>query len=172
MPIRYDFRSCLMIHLAYENAKLSQIEKQGILLGWFYYKTPSDPWEGITQAIYFLNQEQEQEGEEGEASPRVFSFEKDSAMIYSAFLQTHNIDLQTAELHWYQFLALFADLHPDTAFCQLRSLRYRLKTGKATREERQTAMEMEDLIYLPELDMRTYEERLKEKRLMDILNHV
>jgi hypothetical protein len=125
--------------------------------------------EGFLRAIQFLNQNQDDDQEPG---PRVFSFEKDAQLIYAAFKQTHNIDLQTVELHWYQFLALFSDLRPDTAFCQLRNLRYRLKTGRATKEERQAASEMSDLIELPELDTRSYAERLKEKRFMEILNRV
>lgn len=168
MRIRWDFRSCLTINLAYENSQLTQIEKQSVLLGWFYYERPKNVQEALEKAMAFLNQNQS--NEEGESGPRVFSFEKDSSMIYAAFLQTHGIDLQTAKLHWYQFLALFADLGPDTAFCQLRNLRYRIKTGRATKEERQAAAEMQDLIDLPELDTRTYEERLKDKRFMDILN--
>lgn len=166
--IRSDFRSCLTINLAYENPLLSHVEKQAILLGWFYYQRPKNIAEALERAVAFLNQGQEEQDEE--PGPRVFSFEKDSAMIYAAFLQTHGIDLQTVNLHWYQFLALFNDLGPDTAFCQLRNLRYRIKTGKATKEERQAAAEIQDLIDLPELDTRTYAERLKEKRFMDILN--
>lgn len=148
------------------------MEKQAVLIGWFYYQRPKNIREALEKAMAFLNQSQEQEEEEIETGPRVFSFEKDSAMIYAAFLQTHGIDLQTANLHWYQFLALFHDLGPDTAFCQLRNLRYRIKTGKATKEERQAAAEIQHLIDLPELDTRTYAERLKDKRFMDILNHV
>ena len=170
MRNRYDFRSCLKINLAYENVHLSWVEKQAIMIGWFYYKTPLNMAEAIDKAIRFLNQDQEDGPDE--PRPRVFSFEKDSRLIYAAFLQTHHVDLQTATLHWFQFLALFDDLHPDTAFCQLRNLRYRLKTGKATKEERIAALEIEDLLDLPELDTRTYAERLKEKRFMDILNHV
>lgn len=160
--------------MAYESEHLSRIEKQAILLSWFYIKTPSDPVEAFEKAIYFLNNQQTEQTEqpEQESQPRVFSFEKDSQLIYAAFKQTHNIDLQSAQLHWYQFLAFFADLHPDTSFCQLRNLRYRLKTGRATPEERHAAEELGDMIELPDLDRRTYEERLKAKRFMEILHRV
>lgn len=170
VAIRSDFRSCLKINLAYESPVLSRVEKQMVLLSWFYLKPPTDMAEGFLRAIQFLNQEETDLQEE--PGPRVFSFEKDAGLIYAAFKQTHNIDLQTVQLHWYQFLALFSDLHPETGFCQLRNLRYRLKTGRATKEERQAASEIGDLIELPELDMRSYEERLKEKRFMEILTRV
>lgn len=173
VAIRSDFRSCLKINLAYESQVLGRAEKQAVLLAWFYPILPPNVEEAFIKAVQFLNQDaQENEDEDAEPRPRVFSFEKDSQLIYAAFKQTHDIDLQTAQLHWYQFLALFGDLHPDTSFCQLRNLRYRLKTGKATKEERQAASEIHELIELPDLDMRSYAERLKEKRFMEILNHV
>jgi hypothetical protein len=41
----------------------------------------------------------------------------------------------------------------------LVSLRKRVKTGKATKEERAAAREIEDIFDLPEVDNRTLEER-------------
>jgi hypothetical protein len=58
------------------------------------------------------------------------------------------------------------DLGADTAFCNLVSLRRRVKTGKATKEERRAALEMGDMFYIPESDMRSIEEREAE-RLFD-----
>jgi len=40
----------------------------------------------------------------------VFCFEQDAAYIYAAFMAQYGIDLQAAELHWWQFRALFRAL--------------------------------------------------------------
>ena len=39
-----------------------------------------------------------------------FVFEDDAPYIYSSFMETYGIDLLTAKLHWWQFLALFRGL--------------------------------------------------------------
>jgi len=73
-------------------------------------------------------------------------------LIYAAFRQTHGIDLQKELLHWWVFLALFQDLGADTAFCSLVNLRRRVKSGQATKEEREHAIKMGDAFELPEVD--------------------
>lgn len=154
--------------MAYEAIELSAQEKHWILLNWLYPKMPTDRQAAFEQGMAFLNQNASPSEEQ--APFRIFSFEFDSALIYAAFQQTHRIDLQTVELHWYQFLAFFNDLNPNTTFCQIRDLRYRIKKGLATREERQAAQEIPELINLPEFDIRSYAEKLKDKRLMEIIN--
>jgi hypothetical protein len=109
--------------------------------------------------VMFLDGGQEKEIEESVSSPRVFSFSKDASLIFAAFKQTHGIDLQTAQLHWWKFLALFMDLGQDTTFCQLTALRKRVKTGKATKEEIRVAQEMGQLFELPDVEDLTLEER-------------
>ena len=73
-------------------------------------------------------------------------------MIYAAFRQTHGVDLQKERLHWWTFLALFQDLGADTAFCTLVNLRRRVKSGEATKEEREHALKMGEAFDLPEID--------------------
>jgi hypothetical protein len=54
------------------------------------------------------------------------------------------------------------DLGTETTFCQLVSLRKRIKTGKATREERNAAREMGEVYEVPDVDTRTLEEKQRE----------
>ena len=42
--------------------------------------------------------------------PPLFCFEQDAPYIYAAFMTQYGIDLQAAELHWWQFRALFCAL--------------------------------------------------------------
>jgi hypothetical protein len=118
---------------------------------------PTDIEQAITQAMWFLNGGAT--SEQDAAPMRLYSFAKDAQFIYAAFKQTHGVDLQKDNLHWWQFLALFMDLGSDTTFCQLTALRKRLKTGKATKEEKQAAREMPELVDVPEIDDRTLEEK-------------
>jgi hypothetical protein len=150
--------------MAFEDPELTPQEKQVILLSSVYVTVPQDVRQAIEKAHLFLNggaiSEHESDG------IRLYSFAKDANLIYAAFKQTHGIDLQTAQLHWWQFLALFMDLGQDTTFCQLVALRKRLKTGKASKEEKQAAREMSEMIDVPELDERSLEEKELEADFM------
>lgn len=152
-----DFRTCLRIILAFEDNELTNQEKQIILLSSLFVTVPSDTKEAIKQAIIFLDGGKSPEEDTNHV--RVYSFEKDSSFIFAAFRQTHGINLQEINLHWWIFLALFMDLGSETTFSQLVSLRKRLKTGKATKEERQSANEIKDLLELPEIDDRDLEQK-------------
>jgi hypothetical protein len=97
--------------------------------------------EAIQEGVKFLDGSlMRDNGEPDDGSPvRLYSFAKDANYIFSAFQQTHGIDLTTAKLHWWQFLALFMDLGGETAFSNIVDLRSRLKDGTATKEEKKRA---------------------------------
>lgn len=128
-----------------------------VMLGNLYPEQVEDVETAIRQGMKFLNGGKD--GDDDEDGPRLFSFEKDADLIFAAFRQTHGIDLETTEMHWWKFLALFMDLGADTAFCNLVGLRKRVKTGKATKEEREVASEMGEIFEVPEPDNRTLAER-------------
>ena len=155
--IESDFRTCLKIILAFEDNDLTPQEKQIILLSMLFVEMPSDVQQAIEKANWFLNGGAQSETDT--APMRLYSFAKDAQFIFAAFRQTHSIDLTTVQMHWWEFLALFMDLGSETTFSQLVALRKRLKTGKATKEEKQAAQEMSELIDVPDVDTRTLEEK-------------
>lgn len=133
-------------------------EKQIILLSMLYVKTPHNAEKAMLQAMWFLNGG-ELSDHEDTAPMRLYSFAKDRNFIFAAFRQTHGIDLQKAELHWWEFLALFMDLGSETTFCQLTALRKRLKTGKSTKEEKEFASAHPEIVDVPDIDARSLEEK-------------
>lgn len=170
--INSNFRDCLKVILAFEDPELTNFEKQVVMLSMMYPKMPENRQAAIDQAVKFLDggKENSEEKEEVQESPRVYSFAKDANFIFAAFKQTHGIDLADTEyMHWWKFLALFMDLGQDTTFCNLVSLRNRVKTGKATKEEREAAHEMGDAFEIPEIDTRTLEEKEQEEEFMRLL---
>lgn len=169
-PINTDFRACLRVIMAFEDGDLTTQEKQVVLLENLYPSLPSNVPEAFRLGIKFLNGGETVDGEsEGEFSLRLYSFEKDASFIFSAFRQTHSIDLETAELHWWKFLALFMDLGADTTFCNLVSLRKRVKTGKASKQELQMYRELKDVIDVSEPVVLTHEEKEQEAEFMRLV---
>lgn len=168
VPINTDFRTCLRTILVFESDQLTNFEKRLMLLENLYPYPPTNTEQAIVQGIKFLNGgETPKEGEDPQ--PRLYSFSKDANFIFAAFRQTHGIDLQTEALHWWKFMALFMDLGSETAFCGLVNFRKRLKTGKASAEERQEAQELGDLLDVPEPDLRTPEERRIDAEFMKLV---
>jgi hypothetical protein len=164
--INTDYRAALRVMLAFEDDTLTSYEKQIVLLS-LYDVMPDDIDIAYQKITLYLNGGKVSNDEQ--PGPRVYSFSKDAEFIFSAFRQTHNIDLERAQLHWWKFLALFMDLGQDTTFCQLVGLRKRIKTGKATKEERQAAREMGEMIDIPEPDTRSLEEREKEAEFLRLV---
>ena len=161
-PINTDFRVSLRTILAFEDPTLAGIEKQTVLLENLYIEQPENILEAFTQGVKFLNGGVESEEDEYHG-PRVYSFEKDAQYIMAAFQQTHGIDLEKVDMHWWKFLALFMDLGGETTFSNIMGIRHRLKTGKASKEDKAIARKMESIIDLPEIDRRTPEEKEMEK---------
>jgi hypothetical protein len=171
-PIETDFRTCLQVILAYEDSGLTAGEKHKVLLCNLYGETiPADVDEGILQGIHFLDGTLGDESDKaGEMDPRrYYSFSKDANLIFSAFRQTHDIDLETEDMHWWKFIALFMDLGSATTFSNLVSLRKRVKTGTATKEERRVANELGDMFELPDIDTRSIDDKIAESRFMQLL---
>lgn len=165
--IHSDFRTALRIIMAFEDNELTGMEKQHVLLANLYDEKPKDVELAFKAGLRFLNMGEE--NKEDDDGPRVYSFTKDATLIFAAFRQTHGVDLATTDMHWWKFLALFMDLGSETAFCSLVGLRRRVKTGKATKEERRAAREMGDIFNLPEIDTRSLEEREAEAEFMRLL---
>ena len=163
-----DFRTCLRIILAFEDAELAGVEKSMVFFDNLFIDKPRDVRAALEKGTWFLNGGKTQEDEAN--GPRVFSWKKDANLIYAAFQQTHGIDLEAVGfMHWWKFMALFMDLGAETAFCSLVGLRKRVKTGKASKEERAMAREIGDAFVVEEVDDRTVEEREAERAFMALV---
>lgn len=160
VPINTDFRDCLRAILAFEDGELTATEKRLVLLAALYPSPPPDLAAAFDLGVQFLNGGEP--APDKEPGPRLYSFAQDAGYIFAAFRQTHGIDLQQIDyMHWWAFLALFSDLGQDTAFCQLVALRKRVKTGRASKWERQMYQELGEAARLDEPDTRTADERAR-----------
>lgn len=166
--INTDFRASLRTLLAFEDNDLALYEKQIIMLQNLYNSLPPNIEEAANQAIRFLNGGLNADIEE-QGVERLYSFSKDANYIFAAFRQTHGIDLETQDMHWWKFLALFMDLGGETTWANIISLRKRLRDGTATEEEKKMAFELSDILDLPKIDDRTLEEREMHEEFMRLI---
>jgi hypothetical protein len=157
--INFDFRTCLRIILAFEDPDLAEEEKFAVMLQVLYPQVPENIYEAGQQAAKFMNCGQEPNEES--SGHRLYSFTKDASYIFSAFRQTHNIDLETAKLHWWKFMSLFMDLGQDTTFCSLVALRKRMRDGEATPQDRRMARDLGPVFEVELEESLTDEEQLR-----------
>lgn len=150
VPIHTDFRVCLRVVQALEDERLMEHEKLTVLLTLLYPEPPENTALAIEQGLKFLNLGVDMNA--GKTHPAaVYSLNKDSSYIYTAFKSTFNIDLNTVEnLHWWKFRSLFADLGKDCFFNTLISLRSRQRTGKLTDSEKKFVRRNPELLSLSE----------------------
>ncbi len=150
VPVNTDFRTCLRIIQALEDERLMEHEKLTVLITLLYPEPPENIALAIEQGLKFLNLGEQVDASRAHQQP-VYSLNKDSAYIYTAFKSTFNIDLNTVEnLHWWKFRSLFADLGRDCFFNTLISLRSRQRTGKLTDSEKEFVRRNPELLSLSE----------------------
>ncbi len=128
--IRTDYRIGIQIAQALEDEELEPYERIGIAFNLLYGNgvPPADiAYAGLR---WFLNAAVDQPcGEEdtesapaGDDSIRYFSFDYDAARLYSGFRRAYGIELDRAEMHWFQFLSLLGDLG-ECAFTRVVDIR-------------------------------------------------
>ena len=143
VPVDTDFRFALRTILAFEDPELTDLEKQSVMLGNLYYEVPEDVPAACVAALAFLNGSLPDAPNEHDL--RTYAFSKDAVFVFSAFRQTHGVDLSTVKMHWWVFQALFMDLGSETTFVSLVGLRNRVNNSKASKEEIELARSLGEL---------------------------
>ena len=127
-----DYRASIEFELMVENGE-QDIKK--LLTPFFPDGLPVD-LVGATDAVLWFYSCGIEKKQENETQPkptdkkRVYSFSVDAEAIYSDFARFYDIDLSTANLHWWKFRALLMGLPEDSSFkkriyyrtCELKDL--------------------------------------------------
>ena len=114
--------------------------------------------ETVNAVMNFYNPPKKQsKAQKSKNQKRVYDFDYDAELIYSAFLQQYKIDLTTAELHWWQFKALLDCLTDETNFIKVVGYRSINLSEIKNKEQKKFYREMKELHKLP--DNRTEEQK-------------
>lgn len=92
----------------------------------FIGKVPPLSKELIQEIQRFISRGEDSKGEE-DSSP-IIDFKLDADYIYSSFLQAYGINLLKADMHWFEFMALFKSLPEETIMRKI--IEYRQYDGK------------------------------------------
>ena len=108
----------------------------------------------------------EREGKQAAWQNRAYSFRYDAGLSYAAFQAQYGIDLQTSDMHWWRFNALFSGLTESNKICKI--MEYRVADLASIKDKEQKAFyrKMKQIYRLP--DPRSEEE--KEAAMLDALS--
>ncbi len=112
--------------------------------------------------FYLGGEPEEAAGDKDKRGRQLYSFGQDAPLIYAAFYQQYGIDLTKANLHWFQFKALFMGLCEETKFSRIVGYRAVDASSFKSKEKRQFYYTMKQLYRLK--DRRTEAEKDAELR--------
>lgn len=156
-----DFRTVIIFEIMMQNPKYSIKAKTYHTLKLFYPNLSEikDFEKAIDDIIWFYRgEDKETSQDKKERTKQIYSYEFDNDLIYSAFKNQYNIDLEEIEyLHWWKFKAMFTGLKSDNKIVEIMSYRAMDISKIKDKKEKKHYKELQELYKLP--DMRTEEEK-------------
>lgn len=160
-----NFKSSILFELLMQESQLSNKVKVYQALK-IYYPNISQITnidKAIDNILWFYKCGKENEKETSpkirrENTRRIYSYEFDNQLIYSAFKAQYNIDLQDINyLHWWKFKAMFDALKEDNKIVEVMGYRAININNIKDKEKKKFYKKMKKLYALP--DMRSEEEK-------------
>ena len=128
LKVETNFRSFILFELLMQDNELTERQKIGLALNLFF-KERVDIKEGIEAILWFYSRGHKDENKKAgkkvqKNKNKIYSYEEDDDLIYSAFLDQYGIDLNEIEyLHWWKFKSLFNGLKSDNKIVEVMGYR-------------------------------------------------
>ena len=128
LKVNTNFRSFILFELLMQDRQLSKKEKIMLSLNLFYDEIPQDLKKGIDGIVWFYTKGKEikesKNNNKSDNKKRIYSYEYDADLIYTAFLDQYGVDLNEIDyLHWFKFKAMFEGLKSDNKICEIMGYR-------------------------------------------------
>lgn len=113
-PILTNFKDWISFFLLHEDKSLTDVEKVHISMNW-YIGRPDNMIAAYQALQEFAACKSLPKAKGTGTSAPVFSYLHDSPYLFADFLRFYQINLQTAQLHWFAFNALFEGMPEDSS---------------------------------------------------------
>lgn len=169
LKVNTNFRSFILFELLMQDNNLSEEEKVMLTLKIFYKEEIKDIKKAMQAVLWFYSQGKSEEikkenivkKEEKKKPKRIYSFEHDANLIFSAFKHDYGIDLNEIEyLHWWKFKTLFECLNEENTICKYMQYRAIDLSQIKDKDEKKRYKKLKQQCALP--DNRTEEEKEQE----------
>ena len=157
--IKTDFRQAIKFELLMQDRNINDEEKFILALNLFYEEV-IDVNKQLDDMIWFYlkgKKIEELKTSKESNNQQIYSFEYDADYIFSAFLETYNIDLNVVLMHWWKFKAMFEGLNEKTKLVEIMGYRAIDLSKIKDKEEKKRYKNLKKIYQLP--DMRTAEEK-------------
>ena len=172
LKINTNFRSFILFELLMQDREIKKEDKISLALDLFYDEFPRDIKKAFDGIIWFytrgkkIKEEKNIENKQKNNKKKIYSYEHDADLIYTAFLDQYKLDLNDIEyLHWFKFKAMFEGLKSENKICEIMGYRAVDISKIKDKEEKKRYKKLQREYALP--DDRTEEE--KERDFADAL---
>lgn len=164
LKIETNFRSFILFELLMQDRNVKNEDKIFLALRLFYEKPPKDIKKGIDGILWFYSMgesekpQKKKKDDEDNKQKRIYSYEHDANLIYSAFWHDYRLDLNEIEyLHWWKFKSLFEGLNEENKICKYMEYRAVDLSKIKDKDERKKYKKLKKMCVLP--DERTEKEK-------------
>ena len=128
LKIETNFRSFILFELLMQDVNVEDNDKVALAINLFYKEMPSDLEKAINGILWFYScgkkHKEKEKKNKKEYKERIYSYEHDADLIYSAFWHDYRLDLNEIEyLHWWKFKSLFEGLNEENKICKYMGYR-------------------------------------------------
>ena len=173
-PINWWFQVGVQIYLVSEDKELMDIEKTQIIIELLFpSEVPSQ--EELQECIgWFLNGWCHDRSPREKEKHKMLDFYIDQWRIYADFRQIYGINLNEAELHWWEFMGLLWNMpQRQSSFLQVIDIRKKKIKSKMSKEEREAIKEAQHVYGLEERPQKKNAEyTLEEKEKIDNVDRI
>ena len=114
-PVHTSFRDWISFFFLHEDADLTDIEKVTLAMNWYRKAIPGNKAAAYQALQEFAACKPLPKAKGTGTSAPVFSYLHDSPYLFADFLRFYQINLQTTQLHWFAFNALFEGMPEDSS---------------------------------------------------------
>lgn len=160
-----NFRACVTFEIMMQNPRYSDRAKTFQALNLFYPEINQikNVKQAIDDIIWFYScgkseEKTSQKEKNNRKNKQIYSYVFDNDLIYSAFKNQYNIDLEEIDyLHWWKFKAMFNGLKADNKIVEIMGYRSIELSEIKDKEMRKHYKKLQQIYKLP--DMRTEEQK-------------
>lgn len=167
--INWWFQVGIQIFLVYDDEELVDFEKSEAIIN-LLFPEEVPPLEEIQECIsWFMNGWCHDRSPREKEKRKLMDFNKDQWRIYADFRQIYGINLNEADLHWWEFMGMLWNMPSrQSSFLQVIDIRKKKIKAKMSKEEKKAIQDAQYVYGLEERkerNVRSYTE--EEKRKID-----
>lgn len=168
------FQIGVQIYLVSEDTELMDFERAGIIAE-LLFPGEHPPSDEMQECIgWFLNGWCHDRSPKEKSKHKLLDFNRDQWRIYADFRQIYGINLNEADLHWWEFMGMLWNMpQRQSSFLQVIEIRQKKITSKMGKEEREAIKKAQYVYGLDVVDGQQKREYTdEEKRKMDDVDQI